>query len=293
MKKYLFGITLLTTTLSFGQNDSLKNLTPRFEAKLTVGGTSSVNFYQSVDNWNKTTPMYVVPDSFSLSNENMNFFTMGANTGLMLSFSIVNNYNKKQRLCSKTTFHFGFGPQISAFQKWNHKTVKTIDTLVSSVSGNSYYINEVRENVYQKRYTSSSIVLGIGQRISTSPNKIFRFETGIDIMYFTSFNSTYGIVWGENVSLENTLNSPTLGSHYPQQESGTYTGTSVQGHNVSGMIIRLPLDFSFKLGHKVNILKDMRLGWEFDPGVNFLFTKGRTLSNNYNFLTAINLRYHF
>lgn len=147
----------------------------------------------------------------------------------------------------------------------------------------------VREQVVKKSYRSAAVFFGVGQRISTNPERSFKLETGLDLLFFTSLQGKVSASFQDTYSVQNTVSeyvytSPVLN----EKTSQTY-----KGQLISGMIIRVPLDFSLRLSKKRNVAKNMRIGWELNPGISTVFNKNTVLSDSFHFSGGVNFRCQF
>lgn len=288
MKTYLLTIlTLLGFSVGLAQKDTAQLKLPRFEVKVSLLGSSSFVVNPSSEYWDKATPGFTVPDSMNPNNY-FSLFGNGRSPIALLSFTWINNSKKFQKFRSSTTFHFGIGPEINANKMWNITSSQTIDTLQSLQTGAIYTIEETKSRDVSKTLYSNSLVLGVGQRFSTNPHRLFKFETGIEALFVLGINGRVNVNYSESYYISN----PSFNYSY----NNTYTiiqHESYRVKSVSGMIVRVPLDFSFRLSNKRNVAKDMRIGFELNPGVNLLFQRDVSILNNYNISGGINFRYQF
>lgn len=291
MKTFIACLFLLITGLSFTQQkDSIRSKVPAFVVKGTLGASGSNKLAFTDAEWERRTPGFQIPDSFQVNpNGNDYFSSEPDNTYWMLSFSFITNKESVKKYRWMTTVHVGLGPETSTNKYWFHENRKVLDTLTSNQSGDSYYVVGNRRQDIQKSYRSKSTLIGIGEHFATSPENVFQFETGLDVLFLINSTVTQsaltesylieGIVQGNYV----TLNPPVIND--PQI-------TNYDGKSVKGMIIRVPLELSVPLSVKNQVLKRMRIGVELNIGLALQFTRGKT-SSNLSSNTGLNFRYEF
>ncbi|WP_300663864.1 hypothetical protein [Fluviicola sp.] len=297
MKTYIQYLFVLLSGFSFAQQkDSVRQKTPAFILKFTHGLNNSSEFDFSKSQWDKMTPDFQIPDSlkpggFGYFPENKDdVYANSSDAYFMLSFGLINNKEKQagKKYRTTTTFHLGYGPQLRATKRWLYESHEVIDTLTSSQNGSAYYLSGTRRQDLVKTYRSQSLIFGVGQHFSTNPNRIFQFETGIDLLCFMSIISEIKLSYFDSYTVDNAPQgysyvSPTLTDPVSRDYGGKF---------IAGMIMRLPLDLSFKLSRNNPLLSRMRIGGELNPGMITHFTDG-LITANFNLSGGINFRFQF
>ncbi len=297
MKTYIQYLFVLLSGFSFAQQkDSVRQKVPAFIIKFTHGMNNSSEFDFSNSDWERMTPDFQVSDSLIPSglgnyiDGTDNIHSVTNDSYYMLSFSLINNKEKQagKKYRTTTTFHLGYGPQLRSDKRWYHEERKVIDTLTSSQNGNSYYVTANRRQDLVKTYRSQSIVFGVGQHFSTNPDRIFQFETGVDLLCFMSIVSEVKLAFVDTYTVENVPDG--YGYQYPVLNDPVHR--NYDGKFAAGMIMRIPLDMSFKLSRKNPVLSNMRLGAELNPGVTMHFNQS-LITSNFNISGGVNFRYQF
>lgn len=203
-------------------------------------------------------------------------------------FSFIYSQQTPEKFQASTNFYIGSGPSINGVRSWGLEKRFVIDTLTSGANGNQYYVWGNRSTSVMKKYYSRTLLVGFGERIATNPARVFQFETGIDILLF--FGVYRGVAVSsmdsftvENAPVDYVYQAPLLNESMNQDFSAPL---------LSGMFLRVPLDFSFKLSKKRNVLKNMRIGWELNPAINTLFSSERS-DRVFHFSSGFNFRYRF
>lgn len=294
MKTYIQYLFVLLSGFSFAQQrDSVKQKNPRFIIKMTHGMNNRSEFDFTTAQWEKMTPGFQIPDSLkpvSYKDFSNTIHSFTNDSYYMLSFSLINGKNRQagKKFRTTTTFHLGYGPHLSSMKRWASEERQIIDTLTSSQSGMDYYVTGVRRKDLVKTYRSQSILLGVGQHFSTNPDRVFMFETGVDFLCYMSILSEVRLSYSDFFTVEN---APDQYVYYPPvTDDPIYREYSSKF--VAGMLIRMPLDISFKLSRKSPIASRMRIGMELNPGMATQFTES-LMTTNFNLSGGMNFRFAF
>lgn len=298
MKTCIALLSVLITGIGFSQQTDSSNIkNPRFIVKMTHGMANSVEFDFTRSQWDKMTPGFDIPDSlttgFNGFDINDNIQTTSSNQYYLFSFSLINGAAKQpgRKFLATTTFHLGYGPELRAEKRWYHENRQIIDTLTSNQSGQEYYVYGNRNQTIAKRYTSRSIVFGIGEHIATNPNRLFQFETGFDLLCMMSIVSETRASYLDTYLVEG-LPDESQGYNYPQPVLNEGRAETFSNKFISGVIMRVPLEMSFKLSRKSPVASRMRIGAELNPGLATVFTGG-LITTNFNMTGGMNFRFAF
>lgn len=298
MKTCIALLSLMITGIGFSQQaDSLKTKNPRFIVKMTHGMANSVDFDFTRSQWDKMTPGFDIPDSLTTGFNGVDFnhdiHTTTSNQYYMFSFSLINGAAKQagRKFLATTTFHLGYGPELRAEKNWYHENRQLIDTLTSNQNGQEYYVYGNRNQTIAKRYTSRTIVFGVGEHIATNPNRLFQFETGLDLLCMLSIASEVRASYLDSYLIEG-LPAEDQGSVYPQPVLNDNRAENFSNKLTTGVIMRVPLEMSFKLSRKSPVASRMRIGAELNPGLATVFTGG-LITTNFNVTGGMNFRFAF
>lgn len=298
MKTCIALLSVMITGIGFSQQtDSLKTKNPRFIVKMTHGMANSVDFDFTRSQWDKMTPGFDIPDSLTTGFNGVDFnnqiYTTSSNQYYMFSFSLINGAAKQpgRKFLATTTFQLGYGPELRAENQWYHENRQIIDTLTSSQNGQAYYVYGNRNQTITKRYTSRTIVFGVGEHIATNPNRLFQFETGFDLLCMLSIASEVMASYSDTYLIEG-LPDNTQGYNYPQPLLNETRAQTFSSKLTSGVIMRVPLEISFKLSRTSPVASRMRIGAELNPGLATVFAGG-LITTNFNLTGGMNFRFAF
>lgn len=249
--------------------------------------------------WDRLTPGFQFGDSMLMNpntyppSDGEGTYTSSSSAYFMFSFALINNPEKQagKRYRTTTTFHLGYGPSLRAERSWVNENRKVIDTLTSSQTGNQYFVTENRRKDLSKTYDAQSIIFGIGQHFSTNPNRVFQFETGIDLLGYVSIMSNVHVSYTDAYYIEG-VPPGSFNPGYPEPVSQVEERREYKGKTLAGLIMRMPLDFSFKLSKKSPVASRMRLGAELNPGFATQFSEG-LITTNFNMSGGVNFRFQF
>lgn len=291
-------MSLLITGIGFSQQkDSLNTKNPRFIIKMTHGMANSVDFDFTRSQWDKMTPGFDIPDSLTTSfngvDINDNTGSTSASQYYMFSFSLINGADKQpgRKFLATTTFQLGYGPELMAEKRWYHENRQMIDTLTSSQNGMEYYVYGNRNQTIVKRYTSKTVVFGVGQHIATNPARLFQFETGFDALCMMSILSETRASYLDTYLVEG-LPDESQGYAYQQPILNESRAETFSSNFIMGILMRVPLEMSFKLSRKSPVASRMRIGAELNPGLATVFTGG-LITTNFNMTGGMNFRFAF
>lgn len=291
-------MSLLITGIVFSQQkDSLNTKNPRFIIKMTHGMANSVDFDFTRSQWDKMTPGFDIPDSLTTSfngvDINDNTGSTSASQYYMFSFSLINGAAKQpgRKFLATTTFQLGYGPELMAEKRWYHENRQMIDTLTSSQNGMEYYVYGNRNQTIVKRYTSKTVVFGVGQHIATNPARLFQFETGFDLLCMMSVLSETRASYLDTYLIEG-LPDESQGYAYQQPLLNESRAETFSSNFIMGILMRVPLEMSFKLSRKSPVASRMRIGAELNPGLATVFTGG-LITTNFNMTGGMNFRFAF
>ncbi|AEA45861.1 hypothetical protein [Fluviicola taffensis] len=295
MKTHIVCLFLLITGINFAQQkDSLQSNIPAYIIKTSIGGIGLNKIAFTDAEWERMTPGFQVPDSFQVNTDGVDQFDSAADDFYsIVSFSFINNKEKRagKKFQTKTTIHLGGGPEAKVSKYWFHENRTVIDTLFSNQTGNPYYVYGNKRQDIQKYYKIKSFMIGVGERFTLRPDRIFQFETGLDIFFLIGSSSevksavteTYVIQGVNESNYTSPISAPSLNSPQISEYSAKMA---------KGLLICVPLDISFALSKKNAVLKRMRLGFEMNYGIALQFTKGKT-SYNESRSWGLNFRYEF
>nr|WP_294860366.1 hypothetical protein [uncultured Fluviicola sp.] len=299
MKISIVLLSVLVSVISFSQQrDSLKTKTPRFIVKMTHGMTSSNQFDFTNSEWDRMTPGFQIPDSLKPGlgvNYSKNLHSFTSDSYYMFSFSFINGKDKQagRKFQATTVIHLGYGPELRASKYWYHENIQVIDTLTSNQNGQEYYVTGNRNQTIAKTYHSRTVAFGVGQHIATNPTRVFQFETGLDLLCLISVTSKVRASYLDTYLVDGLPNYNNLGNYpYTNSDPESNRSETFSGYITTGLIMRIPLEMSFKLSKKNPVLSRMRIGGELNPGLAMQFTKGKT-SDNFSMSGGMNFRFAF
>lgn len=299
MRVSIVLLSVLISGIGFSQQrDSIRSKTPRFIVKMTHGMTNSNQFDFTNSEWDRMTPGFQIPDSLkpllgSDYNDNIHSFTN--DSYYMFSFSFINGKDKQagRKFQATTVIHLGYGPEFRASKNWYHENKQVIDTLTSNQNGQEYYVTGNRNQTISKTYHSRTVAFGVGQHIATNPSRVFQFETGLDLLCLISVASKVRASYIDTYMVEGLPDNNNLGNYpYTISDPNSNRTENFAGYMTTGLIMRVPLEMSFKLSRKNPVLSRMRIGGELNPGLAMQFTKGKT-SNDFSMSGGMNFRFAF
>jgi hypothetical protein len=158
-----------------------------------------------------------------------------------------------------------------------------VDTLISSQTGQMYYVDSTISNYYNGNYSNDQLRLDAAYIFEANAGKRWAFHAGLGISIGMSYRST------------TTLRA----EEYIQPYSG-YEGTSTQNIEsesygnfmVMGGSAYIPLGINFKLGNKREFWKPFVIYNEFRPTIQLNSIPNNTVKFNVGFGSTLGLRYN-
>lgn len=282
MRYLVFSILVYWISFSSFSQSNLDSEQPikRFTMKLSFGQSVDSKLSLSNNDWRNLKNSIPVADSFNTQLNNDN--GIGSTGWLSGTFSVRLNKNTSDKFTLNAGFNFGLGPDITSNSRWIYTKSTPYDTLISSQTGTQYYVDDARKVSIDKVYRSKSILLGAEFTVSTNPNRIFMFQTGLRLNALIGVSSKLRTNYTDESGLSfNSINNVI-----------DYTSTEQNTTSFNGFVFQVPLDISFRLSKKKNVAKDMRLGFELNPGVSLINNKSFAISNFY-YSGGLNFRYSF
>lgn len=147
---------------------------------------------------------------------------------------------------------------------------KTYDTLRSSTTSETFYIDSTRTKEYGMNYSSQQLRLDASLLFSTNPAARWKFYSGIGITTGLSFNARTNIYYRESESKEmRNANESNFGYGYSSYGSSVTTFETIRNKSNFGMSAYIPLGVDFRIGRR-EFWKRTHLFYEFRPSINYV-----------------------
>ena len=273
MKKLLLGFygVLCIVYVGHGQEDIQLNRDLDFA--LTLGGVWQ-NYDPFTDaQWNLATPNITNPNETDTAFHYRNQY--GGGGKFFQGFSLAVNLNKRDnnpKLFSKfLRFSYQSGVGFHGNKSWQKITQFTYDTVVSTSTGEEYYLDSITRWDFMKDYETRQRLVSLHLLFHLNKNKRFSFYGGFGLGIGIS-GTTYSSVIltrqetnkSENPEKQNVLvpvsNFPTLIIDEINQR--------FQLEKSKSLHLTIPIGMDIKLGKKDDFLSKFVLGTEFLFGYN-------------------------
>jgi hypothetical protein len=279
MKKLKFTFTLLAaviTTVAFSQtnnattNDAVqKGKLKITDASISVGGIFQNSPINTLSNFQK-----LAPQSLLLTT---NFSGYSSSTGMASVAGPAFNANvginrlKAENPTNKSVTQVRVGLSFSGTNISNYlsKTEKVpYDTLTSSQSGQTVYLDSVKTHSYSMNYKSQEIRLDVSLIYRTNPTARWSVYGGVGVEVGTTVSSYTSIYYNENNSSK-LMHNMGSSSNY----GGSSTTNGVEEHFINkngfGYAAYLPVGLDFRVGKKKEFFKQTHLFCEVRPFLNY------------------------
>jgi hypothetical protein len=159
-----------------------------------------------------------------------------------------------------------------------------VDTLISSQTGQMYYVDSTISNYYNGNYSNDQLRLDAAYIFEANAGKRWAFHAGLGLSIGMSYRSTTRLRTEEYIQpysgFESIANSENI-------ESETYGNFMVMGGSAY-----IPLGLNFKLGNKREFWKPFVIYNEFRPTIQLNSIPNNTVKLNVGFGSTLGLRYN-
>lgn len=142
------------------------------------------------------------------------------------------------------------------------ETYKPYDTLASTQTGDTEYVDYVTNETYNMKYTSEQLRLNASLIYRTKPAARWSLFAGIGITAGLSINTKTSISYYKSSYID--------GSSYSNYSTNPYYNTTEEyiNKNNVGISTYIPLGVDFRMGKKSEFFKRVHLFYELDPEIN-------------------------
>ena len=145
---------------------------------------------------------------------------------------------------------------------------KPYDTLTSSQTGQTVYIDSINTKNYSMSYTSEQLRLDGSLIFRTNPESRWSIFTGMGITAGVSFNANTNIYYNSNGKAEARYANGNSFSSYGYSSSANIKTEKFRNKTNIGLSIYIPLGIDFRIGKKREFWKRTHLFYELRPGIN-------------------------
>lgn len=269
----LFAIILLTVYSSvFGQKQQLKTV-----KRISIHDFYIKTGFFSEHNTNGTLADFktLAPQSVLLNNNMTDFsqsvgFSITGNS--MLSIMLGLQFSDKQKTIYKANPLLRLG--ISYFSGTTltggsyKEDRKPYDTLTSTQTGQTVYIDSVTSKNYSVNYSSEQLRFDGSLIFRTNPEDRWSIFTGIGITAGLSINANTDIYYSNYGRTETLYANGSTSSSYNYSGYNNSKTEKFKNKSNFGSSIYIPMGIDFKIGKKREFWKRTHLFYELRPGIN-------------------------
>ena len=232
----------------------------------------------------------ILSKDFSAYQTNAYYFS----GGLMRDNSFLSNSSNFQSIqlglsfakCTKGTLRIGISnvhSELLNTSGFNYEGY-VVDTLISSQTGQMYYVDSTISNYYNGNYSNDQLRLDAAYIFEVNAGKRWAFHAGLGLSIGMSYRSTTTLRAEEYIQpysgYEGTSNTQNI-------ESESYGNFMVMGGSAY-----IPLGINFKLGNKREFWKPFVIYNEFRPTIQLNSIPNNTVKLNVGFGSTLGLRYN-
>ena len=267
-----------------GQADKLGNLTVT-DAFVQFGSFAERTIDGSLADFRKLAPQSdILKDDLSdFSQSGGTTFT--GNTALSISLGIQFKDNEQSRLKANPLLRLGLTYLSGSSLTSNYfKSGRfPIDTLVSTSTGEVFYVDSVSSESYNMEYISDQIRLDAALIWRTNPSARWSLYGGVGLAAGISLNARTEIYYN-NFLYDDDFH----GSGYTRD--GSFRSERIENDLNFGFMTYIPLGVDFRLGKEKEFWKRTHLFYELSPGINFTVVPELRTITNAAFRNGLGLR---
>jgi hypothetical protein len=190
----------------------------------------------------------------------------GFSTSALLGIKFLNKDGTAYRAnpIFRAGITYSYAQNISSYARHEERT--TYDTLISSSTGDVYYIDSVSLTYLDMNYQTQQIKLDLSLLFRTNPEARWNLFGGIGAQVGTSINAQTKIHKYEGFYLNNMTN-PQSG-YYTQNNNSDHTTETTTNQNIFSASIYTPMGVDFRISNKNEFFQKIHLFYEMRPALN-------------------------
>ena len=258
-----------------------------------VGGNLGMSRHGTLNEFKKLAPNSDLLNKISgdvsfykgYNNENVSFISS-------VGFKIRNK--EKTDYLDNLSFRVGIsylnGTSLSGY--FNINETNGYDTLTSSVTGNTFYLDSVTSHSFNAKYSYDQVRLDMNVLFSTQSESRWSLYTGMGISFGMSINAETTISYNKNEP--RPFYEPSLQQSSPNYYSSTYRAEKTELYRNQtniGASAYIPMGVDFRFGNKKEFWKHLHLFYEMRPGINYTSIPELGNQTNAFMLHSIGVRY--
>ena len=275
---------LLTVSYSaFGQEQSktIKKISIH-DIYIQTGSFSERNTNGTLTDFKALAPQSVLLNSDFTGYSQSNGFSLTSN--IMFSVMLGIQFSDRQKTAYKINpqlrlgvcYFSGTSLTVGLFKEER----KPYDTLISTQTGQTVYIDSVTTKSYSMNYTSEQLRLDGSLIFRTNPESRWSLFTGIGITAGLSINANTEIYYSKYDRTETRYPNGNRSSSYSFYSGDNNKTEKFRNKNNFGLSTYIPMGIDFRAGKKKEFWKRTHLFYELSPGINITsIPELRTITN--------------
>jgi hypothetical protein len=273
-------IVFLSCGSALAQNNPC--LTLGVQTGVFNGGTLPLSSSQ----WNQLAPSVSDPDtSFFYSPTMRQGNGSFTEISVMIPLGSMKPLNGKLQPMGGVTLGIGTGPFSGT--SWSRYNEFPYDTLISSQTGQQYFIDSINWKYQSKEYTASAVMIGLKIMLQTTLQKRWSMSFGGAVRYGFSYDRKVTATRGESSYYES------ITPYYSQtMYSGSSESQSTKGPASSLFWVSAPVEVNYRLGKRKH-WQYMSLAIEGSIGSRTYWISGYGSATSLTYSAAVGLKYNF
>lgn len=286
MRKSIFLFVLLTVSLlTFGQqanNNGIKRVSIN-DYYIHVGGFTSPYLKGSLADFQLLVPNSVLLNKYSTTFPVSNSFSFQDCSNSTFSVLLGFKFSDKQKT------HYNNNIQLRVGITYNSSTLLSygmnssekipIDTLTSSQTGETVFIDSVISRTLEMNYNSEQLRIDGSLIFRTNPDARWSLYSGIGLTAGMSFNAKTYLFYSKSEQIQSR--EPYHYNNYNNYYDGTSESEVITNNSNFGFSAYIPLGIDFRIGKNREFWKRIHLFYEIRPNINITYIPNlKTITNS-------------
>jgi len=235
---------------------------------LQTGLSGSINQNESINSMNVLAPKSEILQSFTGANSSTNDFIYGANafSSIQLGLSFRNKAKSDYKTNPLLRIGIMYVSNNSVSARSNAEIRQPFDTLTSSQTNQSIYVDSITNRYYSIEYTSQQIRLDASLLFRSNQTARWSVMAGIGASYGISVNANTRVSYSKYGREEFIYSNGDKIRKYGEESE--FRSETFNNKMNSGYSFYVPMGVDFRIGKNREFWKHAHLFYELRPGID-------------------------
>ncbi len=269
----LFSVTLASAQETLEENAKKPKKIAIKEVYLSSGFLMERTQSISLENFRNIAPSSVLLSNDFSDYNNLPGHSTSSNSIVALSMGIKFNNNEETSNNNGPTLRIGFNyaSNYTYYLSYYKEERKPYDTLVSTQTGQTYYVDSVTNKNYRMSYTTNQLRLETSLIFHTEGNSRWSLFGGLGISAGLSFNNKTSIQYFENGNTSTYYGGSNADFYtgYPYNHSSARTNENFKNKSGVSAYVFFPMGVDFRIGKNNAFWQKVHFFYELRPSFTF------------------------